>query len=327
MKATIVPDGSGQGEYVIINGEVERANPHDYLFEMHANRQMVVGTSLAKGSGIITSKEEQEEARVILLKRAVREWPARLAEMRSVAVPNYLIDLLSAPDKASQLRLLKNATITQDQLLAFILKAGELGYTYSKYQEKHLPNGTDATKFPHLFVQEEDGSITTVGRASASDGQMKQLLEQRKVIAATILDQGEDWHCFFATYRGLAGKENYKGGQPHLHYISSKWGSVKRQDFLDGMQAGTYVSNNAPHIDLLESSIDTQPPRPLTGTGVPEPAWLASNGSVYMHYYPANHNVAACGRFSNVHEVRAAWSAQISVPKPHCPTCKRRATA
>lgn len=335
MKINIIPDDSDQGEYIIFNGEVERVIPIRHYFEMHINRQVIVGASLARSNGIIKIEEDEKKARAILTKMAVREWPARLKEMESVAIPDYLINLLSATDKAAQLRLLKNATITADQLIAFILKAGELGYTYSKYHEKQLPSGIDATKFPHFFVQEEDGSITTVGRVSASEGQMRQVLEQRKVIAATILDKGEDWHCFFATYRGLAGKENYKGGQPHLHYISSKWGSVTRQQVLDGMRAGTYISNNAPHIDLLESAAEAiatpkieianvLPPLPLIGTGLLEATWLGTSGSVYAHHYPANKSAASCGHYKTVAQVRAAWADRATHGKPHCPNCERR---
>jgi hypothetical protein len=253
MKAVIVPDDDGAGETLIISGDVERRNPIEFLFEMHVNRWILIGMMNFRAEGLITP-EIEEDAKKLLATTALKEWPGAFAASTSEPLPQYLSDLLDASDKKSQIRLLKGATITPSQLLSFVCKAWEKGFTYSKYSVHRTPKGTDKTNLPHLFNKEDDGSIKTVGHTSMSDGQLKQLLDQRKVIVATILDKGDSWHCFFATYRGIAGKENYKGGQPHMHYISSKWGSVTRQQVIDGINDGDYVSNNAPHIDLVDLS-------------------------------------------------------------------------
>ncbi|MBC6606944.1 hypothetical protein H8B13_08955 [Hymenobacter sp. BT188] len=252
MKATIVRDEDGLGETLVIRGDVERENPIRHLFSLHVNRYIILGMMHLKAKGLINNNNEEEDARYILGKQAVQNWPATLTENLAEPAPQYLIDLLSAEDKNTQIRLLRGATITPAQLISFVCKAWEKGFTYSKYSAHHSPNGIDQLELPHLFKKEDDGTVKKVGGTSMSDGQLKQVLEHRKVIVATILDKRADWHCFFATYRGLAGKENYKGGQPHMHYISSKWGIVTRQQVLDGISAGTYISNNAPHIDLLD---------------------------------------------------------------------------
>ena len=48
----------------------------------------------------------------------------------------------------------------------------------------------------------------------------------------------------------MGGKENWKNGQPHFHYISSGFGIFK-DDFIESMRTGNYKSTSI-HIDLLE---------------------------------------------------------------------------
>ncbi|WP_140468228.1 hypothetical protein [Hymenobacter nivis] len=335
MRLDIIPDNEGNGEYLVVSGEVERASAVQHLLDRHMTIGVLLKTRLLKNRGVITHENEQQ-AVMILAKQASREWPEVLTEMKSEPVPEYLIGLLSAENKKAQLRLLKGATINSKQLQAFILEAEQRGFTYSRYLEKHLPSGVNSSELPRFIEQQADGSIKAAGQTSMSEGQLKQVLDQRKAIVATILDKGDDWHCFFATYRGLAGKENYKegqGGQPHFHYISSKWGSVTRQQIIDGAKSGNYVATSV-HIDFLDyrlgvdsiqqDNIMTLPPQPLTGTGLSEPAWLGTNGSLYAHHYAPNASAAACGRYNTVAQVRAAWTNRVTSSKARCPSCERR---
>ena len=48
----------------------------------------------------------------------------------------------------------------------------------------------------------------------------------------------------------MGGKENWKDGQPHFHYISSGFG-ISKNDFIESMRTGNYKSTSI-HIDLLE---------------------------------------------------------------------------
>jgi hypothetical protein len=333
MRLDIIPDKEGNGEYLIVSGEVDRASIEAHLVERHMTIGVLMKARYLKNRGIVTAENEQQ-AMMILAKRASLEWPEEFSEMKSEPVPRYLIELLSATNKKAQLRLLKGATINSKQLLAFLIEAEQHGFTYSRYLENHLASDADTSKMPRFFERKEDGSIKTAGQTSMTDAQLKHVLDQRKAIVATILDKGDDWHCFFATYKGLAGEENYKedqGGQPHYHYISSKWGSVTRQQVIDGVRSGNYVSTSV-HIDLLnygtasvnQSPPTALPPLPVTGTGLLEDAWLGSNASLYTHHYLANTNVAACGKFHTVAEVRSAWATRGESTKPQCPSCTRR---
>jgi len=60
-------------------------------------------------------------------------------------------------------------------------------------------------------------------KSTLSNGQLKQAIEQRIVIAK-FLDKDEKWHCLFVTHDSLRGEENRKNGQPHFPYILSNFG-------------------------------------------------------------------------------------------------------
>ncbi|MDO5447960.1 MAG: hypothetical protein Q4F34_09300, partial [Prevotellaceae bacterium] len=60
-----------------------------------------------------------------------------------------------------------------------------------------------------------------------SDGEKRALLEQRKVIQARIYHKDDHWHCFYFTFKGLAGLEGgVMGAKPHFHYLSDKSGII-----------------------------------------------------------------------------------------------------
>lgn len=54
----------------------------------------------------------------------------------------------------------------------------------------------------------------------------------------------------FVTYNSIGGKENWKEGQAHFHYISSAFG-ISKEEFIESMRSGKYKSTSV-HIDLLE---------------------------------------------------------------------------
>lgn len=83
------------------------------------------------------------------------------------------------------------------------------------------------------------------------NGQLKQVIEQRKVIVSKFLDKGSEWHCLLLTYDSLKGKESWKNGQPHYHYISSKF-RIPRDKVVEQLKSSSYNLGSLPHIDLLE---------------------------------------------------------------------------
>ena len=163
---------------------------------------------------------------------------------------NY-IELLKTSRKKDQVRLLKGMTLNPDELMSLIFASyNKFGYLYSKYHFQNLPNGFEGKKLPKMFRLDEEGNMQKIGDTELSDGELKQIIENRKVIVSHFFEKEDTWHCFFSTYKSMGGKENWKDGQPHFHYISSAFG-ISKEDFIESMRSGNYKSTSV-HIDLLD---------------------------------------------------------------------------
>ena len=124
-----------------------------------------------------------------------------------------------------QNKLLKDVKLTATDILWLNKEAQDMGYLMDIYHEEKYPLKFDEKKQPVLYHQNEDGTIEKLGETDMTEGEMKALLEQRKVIQARVYHKGSTWHCFYFTFKGLAGKENgIMGSMPHYHYLSDKSG-------------------------------------------------------------------------------------------------------
>lgn len=135
--------------------------------------------------------------------------------------------LLSDDDLSSkdQEKLLKGIVLTPADILWLNKDSQDLGYRLNIYHEETFPVKFDAKQKPVLLNQKDDNIIETVGKTDMTEGEMRALLEQRKVIQARVYHRGGHWHCFYFTYKGLAGQEKgTMGTHPHYHYISDKSG-------------------------------------------------------------------------------------------------------
>ncbi len=121
---------------------------------------------------------------------------------------------------------------------------------------ENLPNGLEGKKLPKLFHIKEDGTIHKVGETDLTDGELKNVIEHRKVIVSHFFEKDDFWHCFFLTYNSIGGKENWKNGQAHFHYISSSFG-ISKADFIESVRTGKYKSTSI-HIDLLDYGNQTE---------------------------------------------------------------------
>jgi hypothetical protein len=119
-----------------------------------------------------------------------------------------------------------------------------------------LPGGLEGKKLPKLFHIREDGTIEKVGETDLTDGELKNVIEHRKVIVSHFFEKDDFWHCFFLTYNSIGGKENWKNGQAHFHYISSSF-EISKADFIESMRTGKYKSTSI-HIDLLDYGNQTE---------------------------------------------------------------------
>ena len=159
---------------------------------------------------------------------ALEQTDLLISETLSRSTRNVEIFQLLNDDSLSwkqQEKLLRGVTLSGAEFLWLNKDAQELGYLLDIYHEETYPKKFNEIKKPIVFNQKDDGSIETLGSTEMSDGEMRALLEQRKVVQARIYHRESHWHCFYFTFRGLAGEEGgVMGSKPHYHYLSDKCG-------------------------------------------------------------------------------------------------------
>lgn len=159
-----------------------------------------------------------------------------LKELLETSKPNVTIHELLTNDtltKKEQEKLLMDKTFNACDLLWLNKEAQDLGYLLDVYHEDKYPEKFKEKQRPACYSQKEDGTIETIGETDMTEGEMRALLEQRKVVQARIYHNGATWHCFYFTFKGLNGLESgMMGSKPHYHYLSDK-SEITREGLID----------------------------------------------------------------------------------------------
>lgn len=248
IKEEKIFDEDGKGIYTMFHStDFEFVNPTQHYGEafIRTNVSMMRDILFFKQLPIPASYIEE-----FIHREAVKDWKEKLEEITNTEVPEKLILLLKSTSKKEQVALLKGLTITPDQLIAFIVKAWtDFGFSFSQYTSEHQHAGLDKKEMPRI-VEIKDDKVYKVGETTLTDGQLRQAVDHRKVIVSKFLDGNDSWHCLFLTYDSLKGKEAWKSGQPHYHYISDKFG-IPREKVVEQLKSRNYKLGNLPHIDLI----------------------------------------------------------------------------
>lgn len=229
---------------------VEEVNPIDYYKKFELNKRATMYRDYLEMKDPLLAQKLSDDFYIQFARQTLSEekfWETK----EQTKVPENFLKLLKTQRKKDQESLLKGLSINPDQLIALIFKSyNDYGYLYSRYRFENLPKDLTSKKKPKVADISEDGVVKTIGATDLTDGQVKNMIEQRKVIIAHFFDKDDDWHCLFITYNSIEGKEKWKDGQPHFHYISSAFG-ITRKDFIKSMRSGQYKSTSI-HIDLLD---------------------------------------------------------------------------
>lgn len=245
MKYTTIQDKEKKGVFSIFSSEdFEYVNPVRYYLESaimsyYNNETTKIGL-LFPNVSLTKAFDEIIQCKSILFANKVMQ------EIISTTLPNQLFKLLHSTDKDEQEKLLRGITLTPMELTAFYCNAyAKYGYSLSHYSANYNPKGIEKDNLPRFAFKDDDGKIISSGKTPLSDGQIKNIIEQRNVTVSKFLDNGKDWHCFFFTFKGVTGKE--RGNNPHLHYISHTWG-LTREQVLGQLQSRRYSFRPVPHI-------------------------------------------------------------------------------
>lgn len=246
-KLEIVREDGLESHSLYSVGEFEFANPKEKFKEMY----MTIGIGMRKDYIQMFARSkgipfDADSLMKTMQKGAEKDWNSHYKSMKRRRIPESLLGILTSSSKKEQIKLLDGIHLDTDILSSFIILAGEQHkFTYSQYRVEYSPSGTDQADLPTMAYKEDDGNIVSFGNTHLKDGEIKNAIDQRKVIVSKFLDKGNVWHCFYLTYRGLYGLE--KGHPPHIHYISSAFG-LTRERVLNELKNRNYTLPRGPHI-------------------------------------------------------------------------------
>ena len=258
MKELKIKDPRRNGYYTMIEiGDFEYVNPIQKMSEIVIQSMAQLTKNhlmFAKENKLLPNVDPKVDTdaiiRKVALKEAIKMWQEEFRNIMTQKLPDGIFKILHAASKKEQIKLLKGVSLTSEELSLFIYKAWEdYGFTYSVYTSQHNHKGLDDALMPRFAYKEENDEITSIGDTELTDGQIKQAIDHRTVIISKLLDKGSLWHCFFLTYKSLKGEENYKSGQPHLHFISHTWG-LSREYVLQQLKSKDYKLSSLPYIDF-----------------------------------------------------------------------------
>lgn len=228
--------------------KVEKVNPIEFYKTAELEKRAIILHDLLSAKDAFLASMVSKD---FYLKNANVGLDEFFEAFEKTEVNGNLLELLKTSRKKDQISLVKGVKFNPVQLMSLIFKSySDFGLLYSKYLFENLPAGLDGKKLPKVFRLKEDGTIDKVGETDLSDGELKNVIEHRKVIVSHFFENDELWHCFFITYNSIGGKENWKDGQAHFHYISSAFG-ISKEEFVESMRSGKYKSTSV-HMDLLE---------------------------------------------------------------------------
>jgi hypothetical protein len=249
LKSQKIVDNTGSG---FVRGfstdNVENVNPHEYFRNLELQKRAIQYRDMLFAKNPYKASLLTED---FFLKHAEESLEGFFEKFEQVKLGENLKKLLPTQKKNEQEKLLKGATIDTNQLMALILKAhSDHGYLFSRVMIENLPNSLDKKKFPEAIHKKDDGSIEVIGETDLTEGEIRHIFNQRKVTVANFLEKDGFWHCLFITYNSIDGRENWRDGQAHFHYMSSSFG-ISKEEFIESIRSGNYKSTPI-HIPLTD---------------------------------------------------------------------------
>lgn len=173
---------------------------------------------------------------------------AIVTEWVNTPCPDFLLVLFDSNSKKAQEKLLRNKSMTPENLICWILQGGRRGGLFSQYSyDSGAPDDLKG-RTPILIDATDSEHIRVVGKTDLSDAALLYLVENQKKTIAQFVDFPDGrWYCFYRTHNGLAGRESSAHGQ-HLHFISSAYG-VSRDSIVEGFKKGVCPKNGF-HVHL-----------------------------------------------------------------------------
>lgn len=249
MKEVRITENDGKVIYKLFKSpDCEYVN----IIEHDISRFFSMGISILTDAILLENPNIDEEIlNDHVVKEVKKSWQEEFKKTSDTKLPVSLHSLFTAKSKKEQKRLLSGISLTSLELRKLLYVASiDHNYLYSQYTSEHDPNNFDPKNLPPLSYLDRNG-LQKVGRTSLSDGQLRQAIDHRKVTISKFLDKGDSWHCLFITHESIKGKEKWKNGQAHYHYISNLFG-MSRARVLNELKSKDYSLGSLPHINITD---------------------------------------------------------------------------
>jgi len=250
-KGELISNDNKNVEYMIFGSDkVENVNPFDYFQEKIITSSFgLTHLYLKKYIEFYKISISEESIIKFSMKESIKSWDKLCLEIEQTEIPKELFQIFNSSSKKQQVNALKNSKINSNILMALIFKAWEdHNYSFSRYVSKHYPKDTEKNKLPKIAHLDKN-KIEKIGKTDLTDGQLKQVIENRKVIVSNFFDNNKNWFCLFFTFDSLKGKEGWKNGTPHYHFISDKFG-LSKEKVIKQLTSREYKLGNLPHIEM-----------------------------------------------------------------------------
>lgn len=247
MKNITIPEEDGSGEYVVIEiGEINRQNPAYIFSNIWQEQHVVTVKSALRLKGEKMSYNTEREIR----QDALRSWQKKYQAAMKHELPKGLLELLTAEKKKVQIKLLKEFSISTNDLLPLYIQAyNNYGFRFSNYQVSYKPKDIEYKVFPKIIEKAADSDdIHIIGFTDMSKKQLHLAIDERREMIVRFLEKDEIWHCFFWTYKGIYGREKIHQNYSHMHYVASAWGYTK-EHVLTELKKRKYNLDSA-HVDF-----------------------------------------------------------------------------
>lgn len=164
---------------------------------------------------------------LILAIMAKERWQKQSTEWLAKGIDSTIAALMNAKSFDEAERVARNHAISHDSFSGSIycLSAREK-FHYTKHTHQILPENLVKKNKPTFLYIEDKKIMAVKGNHELSDGELKKLITDRKVMCIHDFQKEDEWHLFYFTYRDIKG-EHWK--TEHIHYCSSYWQKSKKE--------------------------------------------------------------------------------------------------
>lgn len=182
-------------------------------------------TTILKYFEALGLNPEDQDVQIAAMQKAIQTWEDMKAEVEKEGPSPFIIKLFLAEGKRDALQITKNLKITHHEFSNLVILSNKIGYSHSQETIEILPPDLENRQIPSLLHWNGKDDLYHEGETDLSEGELKRLISERKVMHVHSFEKEDIWHCFYFTYSDIQGK--HFQNLEHVHYISSLWTKSK----------------------------------------------------------------------------------------------------